>query len=74
MPYRAFTVWDGTNFVETTTHAKIPGVPPSLTLIFTGQGAQWSEMAQDLITTNKFFKDDLCQLDSVLQGVSHAPI
>lgn len=73
MPYRAFTVWDGTDFVETAGHTKIPGVPPSLTLIFTGQGAQWPEMAKDLIMTNKFFKDDLCRLDSVLQRVAHAP-
>jgi acyl transferase domain-containing protein len=73
MPYRTFTVWDGTNFVETTSQTKIPSLPPSPTLIFTRQGAQWPEMAKDLIMANELFKDDLCRLDSVLQRVAHAP-
>lgn len=73
MPYRSFTIWDGTSFVDANHDTKASGTPPSLTLVFSGQGAQWPQMAKDLIVTDSRFKHDLCQMDLVLQRLTHAP-
>lgn len=76
MPYRAFTIWDGTGFLPTPTgqqHVEAPASPPSLTLIFSGQGAQWPQMASDLLMSDAQFRDDLCRMDSVLQRLTNAP-
>lgn len=46
---------------------------PSLSFIFTGQGAQWPTMAKELVEHYPEFKDDLAHLGNVLARLPHPP-
>lgn len=41
--------------------------------VFTGQGAQWAQMGQELIQEIPSFRKSLVELDNVLQKLPHAP-
>lgn len=42
--------------------------------VFTGQGAQWAQMAKELIDEVPSFRKSLTELDNALQKLPHAPI
>ncbi|KAJ3498857.1 hypothetical protein NLG97_g795 [Lecanicillium saksenae] len=51
------------------------GQPPNgkVAFIFTGQGAQWAGMGQQLIADHPQFRETIEELDEVLQSIEHAP-
>lgn len=47
--------------------------PPHLTFIFTGQGAQWAGMARELILDHPSYRNDIEEMNEVLQSLPKAP-
>ncbi|KAK8135399.1 PKSKA1 [Apiospora sp. TS-2023a] len=47
--------------------------PPRVAFIFTGQGAQWSQMGRDLIESFPLAKATIQKLDAALQTLPHPP-
>ncbi|CAG8370997.1 unnamed protein product [Penicillium salamii] len=45
----------------------------SVTMVFSGQGAQWQGMGSELILTHDGFRNDIRQMDEVLQSLPDAP-
>ncbi len=77
LPHRAFVVARDGVFVDGTgtgTGAILaPAQPPAVTLVFSGQGAQWPEMGRELILSDMRFRKDMSAMDRVLQGLAHPP-
>jgi acyl transferase domain-containing protein len=51
----------------------VAGRAPSLTYVFTGQGAQWARMGRGLMKSFPSFLDDIRSLDIVLQNLERPP-
>ena len=45
----------------------------SIAYVFTGQGAQWAGMARNLIRGSGLFRNDIREMDKVLQGLLQPP-
>lgn len=54
-------------------YAKKKPEAPQVAFIFTGQGAQWSQMGRSLIENFKVARTAIERLDTVLQGMVHPP-
>jgi len=65
LPYRAFCVTDGSESPEFSQLTKSKKTP-ELTFIFTGQGAQWAQMAKELIEDYPSFYEDIEAMDDAL--------
>ncbi|KAK3311877.1 polyketide synthase [Apodospora peruviana] len=74
-PHRAFAVVseDDGAFAETSSLAKIPTSSPGITMVFSGQGAQWAGMGRELILTIPSFRQDIVRMDKVLQRLKIPP-
>ena len=70
LPFRAFFI---TGDAPSTTLAKVPANVAPITMIFSGQGAQWPEMAKELISTEPNFRKDILTMDAILQSLKHPP-
>ena len=42
-------------------------------MIFSGQGAQWAQMGNEMIHGNPEFRADIEKMDSILQGLKYPP-
>ncbi|KAF5490577.1 Highly reducing polyketide synthase FUM1 [Colletotrichum fructicola] len=73
LPHRAFTIVHDDNIIETSAPVKAPSKAPDVYFIFSGQGAQWPEMAKQLVTTDPLFEADLKRMDCVLKSLAHRP-
>lgn len=73
--YRGFGIIQPSGEVSgvAATAVRIPAVTPSLTMVFSGQGAQWPEMGKELILTDVEFRRDLEKMDSVLGKLAYPP-
>lgn len=69
--YRAFGVKVG-DVIEFTTPRKGNKIV-RITMVFTGQGAQWAGMAKELINDYTAFKEDIDQLSLFLSGIEESP-
>lgn len=73
--FRKFFVADGTSAsqgrqVQLSSH----GAPWEVTFVFSGgQGAQWPEMGNQLLTQIKGFRNDIKQMDNILQSLDRPP-
>jgi acyl transferase domain-containing protein len=72
LPHRAFCAPDGSAPLEFSALAKAKKTP-QVTFVFTGQGAQWAQMAQELIEDYPDFNADIEHLDDVLSGLPEHP-
>lgn len=72
LPQRAFAICKNGE-IETSGLVKAPASPPTITMVFSGQGSQWPEMGKQLILTNARFRHDLATMDSILQTLKKAP-
>ncbi|KAH1919746.1 hypothetical protein KXV48_007179, partial [Aspergillus fumigatus] len=72
LPHRAFAIWQNGE-LQTSSLSKASAVPPAITMIFSGQGAQWAEMGKKLIETEASFRHDLASMDSILQSLRKPP-
>ncbi|OQE18226.1 hypothetical protein PENSTE_c018G07178, partial [Penicillium steckii] len=57
------------NFKEATSSENL--VEYALALVFTGQGAQWAQMAKELVEEFSSFRESITQLDTILQHLPH---
>ncbi|KAI0377169.1 polyketide synthase [Hypomontagnella monticulosa] len=73
LPYRAFTIVKDGEVVETSGVVKAASTAPGITMVFSGQGAQWSGMGRDLILTDLAFRQDIVRMDNVLQRLKKPP-
>ncbi|KAH3942932.1 hypothetical protein HBI24_080280 [Parastagonospora nodorum] len=69
---RAFAIWNNGE-LETSALSKAPTGPPTITMIFSGQGAQWAGMGKNLIETEASFRQDLVSMDEILQKFNKPP-
>lgn len=49
------------------------GQTPEVVMVFTGQGAQWPQMAKEMLQSNDTFKSTIKSLDEHLQSLSDGP-
>ncbi|KAK4443906.1 KR domain-protein [Podospora aff. communis PSN243] len=74
LSHRSFSILHPNGEIaETASGSKIPGVPLPVIMVFSGQGAQWPEMGKEMILTNVAFRQDLNEMDEVLQNLSYPP-
>lgn len=59
--------------LEVSSQAKAPQATPNITMVFSGQGAQWPQMGRELILTDASFRQDLMLMDRVLQQLRVPP-
>jgi acyl transferase domain-containing protein/SAM-dependent methyltransferase/NAD(P)-dependent dehydrogenase (short-subunit alcohol dehydrogenase family)/aryl carrier-like protein len=52
---------------------KTPSDVPEVTMIFNGQGAQWTQMGRELLDDNNYFSEAIDFMDSVLKGLKFPP-
>ena len=72
--HRAYVVTDNTNINEGAfTFGKKNTDAPKIGFIFTGQGAQWSQMGKGVIETFPVAKALISRLDAVLQALPSPP-
>ncbi|KAF2645859.1 putative polyketide synthase [Massarina eburnea CBS 473.64] len=66
LPYRAYGIAHADSVQATATHTKA-GKPPSVVMVFTGQGAQWPLMGLELLQYNSTFLATIRSLDAILK-------
>lgn len=72
--HRAYVVTQNTTLSENAfMSGKTSTDPPRIGFVFTGQGAQWSQMGKDLVETFPDAKLLLKHLDDVLQSIPNPP-
>lgn len=72
LPHRAFAIAKG-GVVGMSPPTTKPGPPPSIVMVFTGQGAQWPLMGRELMQSNPAFLATIRSLDRHLQGMKSPP-
>ncbi|RSL49057.1 hypothetical protein CEP54_012625 [Fusarium duplospermum] len=70
LPHRAYVILDGASVTETSGPMKALSSPLPLVMVFSGQGAQWPQMAKELIESDQAFRADLLNMDAVLKRLS----
>lgn len=74
LKYRAFAVSKGQESVSfSSTEESFPS-PPRLAFVFTGQGAQWTGMAKDLLSLSGCFCNSINKLDRALKSLPDPPV
>ncbi|KAI9151993.1 Highly reducing polyketide synthase VdtX [Paramyrothecium foliicola] len=74
-PYRAFAVVHrGEHFNLSQVVRPQPEKVPKLVWVFTGQGAQWAQMGNDLIEYHPMARKRIDELDSILQNLPDPPL
>ena len=72
---RGYIVAKDTNFDESAfTYGKQSSEAPKIGFVFTGQGAQWSQMGKKLVETFPQAKKVILYLDEVLQASKRPPV
>ncbi|KAK2814254.1 Type I Iterative PKS, partial [Arthroderma sp. PD_2] len=73
LAHRAFAIAQPGEPLDTTTFQNGQAKSPALTFVFTGQGAQWAGMGKDLMHSFQEAREDIQEMDKVLQGLPDAP-
>lgn len=73
LPYRAYLTIDQAANVEISPTIKAPPESPNVVMVFSGQGAQWACMGNELMQADPLFRHDIDEMDSFLQSLRHAP-
>lgn len=73
LPHRTFAILQGGDVLETTIPTKRLASSPTIAMIFSGQGAQWSGMGRELILSSPSFREDIIRMDSALQSLRIPP-
>lgn len=71
LPYRSFTIMkDGAVGSPSTTASSPDDSPPSIVMVFTGQGAQWPLMGRELLGGNSVFQASIRSLNGYLDAIT----
>jgi acyl transferase domain-containing protein len=74
LSHRAFAVVQQGKFLEApSTTTKSLASAPTISMIFSGQGAQWPGMGRELLLSNPLFRQDIIHMDNILQGLRIPP-
>lgn len=74
LAHKAYAIVHQESFAEVSRPTRAAGAKSSgIAMVFTGQGAQWSGMAKELISSHPSFQHDLDLMDGVLQALAHPP-
>jgi acyl transferase domain-containing protein len=69
--HRAFAILDSNGQISS--FERLKSGFPQVTLVFTGQGAQWPGMGRELFLESERFRQDIKMLDRVLQSLESPP-
>ncbi|KAE8413499.1 hypothetical protein BDV36DRAFT_304027 [Aspergillus pseudocaelatus] len=71
LPYRAFAIARNGVVESVSQPANSKSAkPPSVVMVFTGQGAQWPQMGRELLRSNEVFRSRIRSLDQHLQTIA----
>jgi acyl transferase domain-containing protein len=75
LPHKAFSIVQSGKVVETSGVVKTSSRSSErpITMIFSGQGAQWVGMGKEQIQTNARFREDIATMDMILQSLKNPP-
>ncbi|KAG8162941.1 hypothetical protein KVR01_007419 [Diaporthe batatas] len=79
LPYRTFIVTSANEDCTSNTVIQPPALvkslanPAPITMVFSGQGAQWAGMAKDLIQDDPAFRKDIQNMDCILRSLTYPP-
>jgi acyl transferase domain-containing protein len=73
LPHRTFFVVRDGFATDSFPPTKVSGSMTPITMVFSGQGAQWPEMGKDLIDTDPEFRQDIVAMDVILKGLKQPP-
>ncbi|KAE9370652.1 hypothetical protein N431DRAFT_559764 [Stipitochalara longipes BDJ] len=74
LPHRAFAIMsDIGSITEYSPISKVPNTKLKVVMVFSGQGAQWPEMGKDLLDQDNDFREDIEEMDRILQSLRHPP-
>ncbi|KAI8944142.1 hypothetical protein F4801DRAFT_600379 [Xylaria longipes] len=69
LKWRSFAVLSDPAAVTFAPPINKPTKTPPVVMVFSGQGAQWPQMGHDLITSLPGFKEDVLEMDGILQSL-----
>ncbi|KAK8074182.1 polyketide synthase [Apiospora phragmitis] len=70
LPFRSYTVRSSHQpGITSAPSSQQSSGPPSIAMVFTGQGAQWPQMGRDLFRTSLVFSETIKDLDGHLQAL-----
>lgn len=72
LSHRAFGIYDGFKMINFSPPTNSKGTK-RIAFVFTGQGAQWPGMGRRLIEALPTFRDDIQEMDRVLQNIPSPP-
>ena len=72
LPYRAFAILDGYEEPSLSSYMKVSKKVEGVTMLFSGQGAQWPRMGSELMN-NPQFQTKIEEMDRILQSFTHRP-
>lgn len=73
LTHRSFFVVGEEFVTDAASFAKVPVTTAPITMIFSGQGAQWPEMGRELVETDPEFRKDIQAMDGILKSLRHPP-
>jgi acyl transferase domain-containing protein len=73
LSHRTFFVAREGHPAEVAPFSKVPKTTPDITMVFSGQGAQWAQMAMDLLEFDPAFREDITAMDNILRSLKHPP-
>ena len=71
-PHRAFAIIEGYGDPRLSSYTKVSNKFESITMLFSGQGAQWPCMGSGLMY-NPQFRENIEEMDNILQSFTHPP-
>lgn len=71
--YRAFSILRDGQFVNISNQVEPATERPRVTMIFSGQGAQWVGMGKDLLKGDEAFHRDIEKMDGILKTLKAGP-
>ena len=71
--FRTFAVCSEQDKLQIAPVVKAPANAPGITMIFSGQGAQWAQMGHELLNDNPGFLQTIKAMDQVLKSLQYPP-
>lgn len=73
LPHRTFLVAGEVGTTEAAPFNKAPKTVAPITMVFSGQGAQWAQMGKELMDSDPEFSQDIRVMDHILRSLEHPP-